>query len=59
MPYTYIVNDLNGEEIVRTLYKKNLKKANQKNLGLKKYSREKLKNYMLNGKDTMICLMAG
>ena len=28
--YTYIINDLNGEEIVGTFYENELQKANQK-----------------------------
>ena len=27
---TYIINDLNGEEIIRTFYEKELQKTNQK-----------------------------
>ena len=42
VPYTYIVNDLNGEEIVRTLYKKKLKKANQKEFRIKKVIKGKV-----------------
>ena len=30
MPWTYVINDFNGEEIVGTFYKKNLQKTNQK-----------------------------
>ena len=30
MPWTYIINDLNGEEIVRSFYEKELQKTNQK-----------------------------
>ena len=30
MPRTYIINDLNGEEIVETFYKKEFQKTNQK-----------------------------
>ena len=34
MPRTYIVNDLNREGIVRTFYKKELQKTNQKEFGI-------------------------
>ena len=37
-PWTYVVNDLNGEEIVGTFYEKELKKL-----------KKQLKNYMSNG----------
>ena len=30
VPWTYIINDLNGEEIIGTFYEKELQKANQK-----------------------------
>ena len=30
VPWIYIINDLNGEEIIGTLYEKELQKTNQK-----------------------------
>ena len=30
VPWTYVINDLNGEEIVRIFYEKELQKTNQK-----------------------------
>ena len=30
LPWTYVISDLNGEEIVRSFYEKELQKANQK-----------------------------
>ena len=30
VPWTYVISDLNGEEIVGTFYEKELQKANQK-----------------------------
>ena len=32
VPWTYVISDLNGEEIVRAFYKKELQKTNQKKL---------------------------
>ena len=29
VPWTYVINDLNGEEIIRTFYEKELQKTNQ------------------------------
>ena len=29
VPWTYVINDINGEEIIRTFYGKELKKTNQ------------------------------
>ena len=31
LPWTYVISDLNGQEIVGTFYKKKLQKTNQKN----------------------------
>ena len=59
VPWTYVINDFNGEEIFGRFYKKNHKKQMKKNLELKMYSREKAINYMLNGKDTIIRLIVG
>ena len=39
--------------------KKNCKIQIRENLELKNLSRKKAINYMLNGKDTIICLIAG
>ena len=33
VPWTYVINDLNGEKIIGTFYEKELQKTNQKNLG--------------------------
>ena len=59
MTWPYVVNDLSGDEIVRTFDEKNSKKEIKKSLELKKQSREKVINYMLNRKDTIIRLLAG
>ena len=53
VPLTYVVNNLNGEQIVGTFYEKGLQKVNQKEF------REKVINYMSNGKDTIISLIVG
>ena len=53
VPLTYVVNNLNGEQIVGTFYEKGLQKVNQKEF------REKVINYMSNGKDTIIPLIVG
>ena len=33
VPWTYAINDLNGEEIIETFYEKELQKANKQKLG--------------------------
>ena len=46
MPWTYVISDLKGEEIVGTLYKKELQKTNQKNLVGKVIQRKDDKLYV-------------
>ena len=36
VPWTYVIDDLNGEEIVGTFYKKKIKKTNQKEFTIEK-----------------------
>ena len=47
VPWTYVISDLNGEKIGRTFYEKEFQKR----------SLEKVVNYMLNGKETIIRLI--
>ena len=41
VPWTYIINDLNGEKIIGTFYEKELQKPNQKELIIEKLLRKK------------------
>ena len=41
VPWTYVINDLNGEEIIGTFYEKELQKANQKEFRKEKVIRRK------------------
>ena len=41
MPWTYVINDLSGEETVGTFYKKELEKANQKACRIEKVIKKK------------------
>ena len=41
MPWTYIINDLNEEEIVGSFYEKQLQKTNQKELRIEKVIKRK------------------
>ena len=50
----HVINNLNVEEIVGTFYDNELWKTNQKEFRI-----EKAINNMLNGKDTIIYLIAG
>ena len=53
--WTYVIIDLNGEEIIETFYEKGLQKANQKEFRIEKVIKEKEdKIYMSNGKAMII-----
>ena len=41
VPWTYIINDLNGEEIIGILYEKELLKSNQKEFRIEKVLKKK------------------
>ena len=59
VPWTYVINDLNGAEITGSFYAKNYKRLIKKNLKLKKYLKENVINCMSNGKDIIIVLKVG
>ena len=42
VPWTYVINDLNGEEIIGTFYEKELQKINQKEFRKEKVLKNKL-----------------
>ena len=41
VPWTYVINDLNGEEIIGSFYEKELQKTNQKEFRIKKVLKRK------------------
>ena len=41
VPWTYVINDLNGEEIIGTFYEKELQKTNQKEFRIEKILKKK------------------
>ena len=41
VPWTYVINDLNGEQIIGTFYEKELQKANQKEFRIEKTIKKK------------------
>ena len=41
VPWTYVTNDLNGEEIIGTFYEKELQKTNQKEFRIEKVIKRK------------------
>ena len=60
VPWTFIISDLNEEEILGIFYEKELQKINQKEFWVEKViKRKKATNYMLNEKDTIIRIIAG
>ena len=54
MGHGHFISDLNGEEIIGTIYGKELQKTNQKEFRV-----EKVINYILNGRAMVILLIAG
>ena len=58
-PWTYIVNDLNGEEIIGTFYENKLQKTNQKEFRIETVIKSKCDKLYVNEKDTIIPLIAG
>ena len=59
VPWTYVINDLNGEEIMGTFYEKELQKTNQEEFRIEKVIKRKVIKCMLNGKDMIIHLIVG
>ena len=59
VPWTYVINDLNGEEIIGTFYEKQLQKTNEEEFRIEKVIKRKGIKYMLNGKDIIIHLIVG
>ena len=57
VPWTYVIKDLNGEEIIGTFYEKNYRRLIKKNLGSKKWLGEKEVRHMSNGKVMIIRLI--
>ena len=56
--WTYIISDLNGEEIVETFNEKELQKTNQKEFRIEKVTEKKKEtSCMSNGKDMIIHLI--
>ena len=56
IPWTYVISDLKGEEIVGKFYEKDLQKTNQKEFRVEKVIKKKGDKFMLNGKTTIVLL---
>ena len=59
VPWTYLINDLNGEQIKSRFYEKELEKTDQKEFRIEKVIKTKVINYTSNGKDIIILLIVG
>ena len=59
VPWTYVINDLNGEEITGSFYKKELQKTNQKEFRIERVLKRKGDKLYLNVKDMTIHLIVG
>ena len=57
VPWTYVISDLNGEPIIGSFYEKELQKTSQEKFRIEKVIKEKVINYMSNGKYTIIHLI--
>ena len=57
--WTYLIEDLNGEEIIGTFCERELQKTNLKEFRIKKVIKTKSKDYMLNGKVATYFLTVG
>ena len=59
VPRTYVVSDLNGEEITGSFYEKELQKTNQKEFRIEKVLKKKGDKLYVNGKVMIIYLIVG
>ena len=57
--WTYVINDLNGEEIVGTFYENELQKTNQKEFRIAKVVKRKDDKLYLKWKESIIRLIVG
>ena len=51
VPWTYVINDLNGEEIIGTFYEKELQKTNQQKFRIEKVIKRKCDKLYVKWKD--------
>ena len=59
VPWTYVINDMNVEEILGTFLEKELQKTNQEEFRIEKVIKKKVINYMPNAKVMIVHLIAG
>ena len=49
VPWTHVINDVNGKEIIGTFYEKELQKTNHQEFRIKKVIKKNVRIYMSNG----------
>ena len=59
VPWTYVINDLNGEEVIGTFYEKELQKTNQEEFRIEKVIKKNETTYASNGTGMIILLIVG
>ena len=59
VPWTYVISDLNGEEITGSFHEKELQKTSQEKFRIEKVLKKKVINCMSNGKGMIIVLIVG
>ena len=59
VPWTYLINDLNSEEIKGSFYEKELQKTGQKEFRIETVIKKRVMNYLFNGKVMIIVLIVG
>ena len=59
VPWTYVINDLNGEEIAGIFYKKELQRTNQKEFRIEKVIKRKENKLHVKWKGYDNCLIVG
>ena len=57
VPWTYVINDLNGEEIMGTFYEKELQKTSQEEFRIEKVIKRKDDKMYVKWKDMIIHLI--
>ena len=58
-PWTYVISDVNSKEFVRKFSEQESQKTNQKGFRVENVIKWKVRNYILNGKPTIILLTVG
>ena len=58
VPWTYVINESNGEEVTGTFYEKELQNTNQKELRIEKVIKKRVINYLLNENVMIVHLIA-